>query len=287
MKKSVITGLFIFFAFGAKAQINIGIFGGAAAYNGDLTSEIFPKKVTNGALGLSVSYEVTDKIHVRLGGMYAIVGGADRFSKDSGRLIRNLAFETKIIEGSLVGEYHLFSLYERKLSPYVFGGVAVFNFNPYAYYNGKQKVFLKPLSTEGQGLAGYTDKKPYNLTQLAIPFGGGVKYALTEKIRVGIEGSMRYLFTDYLDDVSTSYANQADLLAAKGQIAVDMSYRGDETFGSPFYPTKGEKRGSPDVKDFYYYAGISLSVGLSSGSGNGGYGRGIRGRAKTGCPSVY
>ena len=285
MKKLILTVLIFSVSVAAFSQrIHIGVFGGAAAYNGDLTEELFPKKVTNGALGLTVNHEVTDQIIVRLGGTYAIVGGADRFSKDTSRQVRNLAFETMLIEGSLVGEYYLFNLYERRISPYAFAGFAVYSFNPYAYNNG-QKVFLNPLSTEGQGLSGYPDRKPYSLTQLAIPFGGGVKFALTENLRIGIEGGLRKLFTDYLDDVSTNYVDATELLAAKGQLAVDMSYRGDETIGSPFYPSKGTQRGSPKAKDYYYFTGLHLTYKI--GSASGGYGRGIKGGGRTGCPNVY
>src|SRR6185295_9077554 len=96
---------------------------------------------------------------------------------------------------------------------------------------------------EGQGIAGY-QRSPYALTQFAIPLGGGVKYALTSNIHTGLEIGIRKLFTDYLDDVSTTYADPNDLLAAKGQLAVDMSYRGDEIAGGdPNYPTKGAQRG--------------------------------------------
>ncbi len=58
-------------------------------------------------------------------------------------------------------------------SSYVFGGVALFHFDPYVMDSG-EKVFLKPLSTEGQGLAEYPDRKAYSLTQFTLPFGAGV-----------------------------------------------------------------------------------------------------------------
>jgi hypothetical protein len=198
-------------------------------------------------------------------------------------LKRNLAFETAISEFSVVGEYYLNDLYERRFSPYVFAGLAAFHFDPYAYNGTREKIFLKPLSTEGQGIAGYPDRKPYRLTQMAIPFGGGVKFAVTEKLRVGLEGSFRKLFTDYLDDVSTTYIDPADLLAARGQLAVDMSYRGDEAANpDPNYPAKGYQRGGADKKDFYYSVGVHLTYRL--GSGNSAASR----KSKTGCPSnVY
>lgn len=274
-------------------NIHVGLFGGVSAYSGDLTRKIFPKKVTNGAIGVTVNYELLQQVMIRAGFTYSIVGGADRFSDDSALRARNLAFETHISEFSLIGEYYIFNLDEQKFSPYLFGGLAVFHFNPYAYNGTTERVFLKPLSTEGQGLSAYPDRKPYALTQLALPFGAGVKYAFNDRIRLGLELGLRKLFTDYLDDVSASYADPADLLAAKGQLSVDMSYRGDELpGGNPNYPAKGAQRGGVKHKDSYYFLGLHLTYRLGSGdnstrSGVFGGGNFLGGKKKGyGCPSV-
>src|SRR5687767_10303306 len=194
MKLNHLLVCLVFFTSTSIAQIHVGVFGGLAAYNGDLAEKIFPKKVTNGAIGITGNYEINDQIMVRAGFTYAIVGGADRFSDNPELVIRNFSFETSLFEFSALGEYYLFNLYDRRYSPYVFGGLAVYRFNPYAFDRNIQKVFLKPLSTEGQGLPGYPERKPYSLTQLAIPFGGGVKFTITENFRVGIELGMRKLF---------------------------------------------------------------------------------------------
>jgi hypothetical protein len=266
-------------------QMHIGIFGGLAAYNGDLTDKIFPKKVTNGAIGITLNYELKDQIMIRGGFTYAVVGGADRYSDNAEAVKRNLSFETSVAEFSVVGEYYLYNLYDRRYSPYAFAGLAVFHFNPYAYNGGRNKIFLKPLSTEGEGLPGYPDRKPYSLTQPAIPFGGGVKFAVNDDLRVGIEVGFRKLFTDYLDDASKYYIDPNDLLAAKGQLAVDMSYRGNEIpNGDPNYPPKSIQRGNAKSKDWYYFTGIHLTYRLGSGNRSGGlFGRGNK---KYGCPSV-
>lgn len=287
MKNSLSLLILIFSASLLSAQrLHVGVFGGAAAYNGDLTDKIFPKKVTNGAIGITVNYELQDQIMLRGGLTYSIVGGADRFSDKPDIRTRNLSFETSIIEFSAVGEYYLLNLYERRYSPYAFAGLAVFKFNPYAYYGNQQKVFLKPLSTEGQGLSNYPDRKEYSLTQFAIPFGGGVKFAVTENLRIGLEGGIRKLFTDYLDDASKNYIDPADLLAAKGQLAVDISYRSDEVGGSLVYPDKTSQRGNPKSKDMYYFAGLHLTYKLGGGGG-GGFGGGGR-KNRMGCPTnVY
>lgn len=295
MKTIRLLGALLIIGSSAFSQnVHIGLFTGLSAYQGDLTDKFFPKKVTNGAIGVTVNYELTPQIMLRGGFTYSIVGGADRFSNDDSLRARNLAFETKIVEFSALAEYYFFDLTQQKLSPYVFGGFAVFHFNPYDYNGSTQKIFLAPLSTEGEGLSGYPDRKPYALTQLALPFGGGLKYAFTDNLRLGLELGMRKLFTDYLDDVSTTYVDPNDLLAAKGQLAVDMSYRGDElTGGNPNYPVKGAQRGGSKHKDWYYFLGLHLTYRLGSGDNSnrsgvfgGGNFKGKR-RKDYGCPAVH
>lgn len=281
MKKARLLIVFVFLSNAVFAQrFHIGVFGGVAAYNGDLTEKIFPRKVTNGAIGITGNYELTDKFMLRAGFTYAVVGGADRFSNDSGRIARNLSFETAITEFSLLGQYYLQNLYDHKFTPYVFGGLAVFHFNPYAYNGSTDKIYLRPLSTEGQGIPGYG--KTYKLTQLAIPLGGGIKYAFTDNIHLGLEAGLRILFTDHLDDVSGNYADPADLLANRGQLSVDMAYRGDELpGGDPTAPAKGSQRGSFKYKDRYYFAGLHLTFRLNSGGGWNGSGS----RNSVRCPA--
>jgi opacity protein-like surface antigen len=278
----VLTAFLLVTTFAQAQRVHVGLFGGLSAYNGDLTDKIFPKKVTNGAIGVTVNYEWKDQIMFRGGLTYAVAGGADRYSEKPDLVARNLSFETSILEFSLVGEYYLLNLYDHRISPYIFGGLAVYHYNPYTYSNGN-KVYLKPLSTEGQGIAGYPGREPYGLTQFAMPFGGGIKFAISENLRVGVEVGLRKLFTDYFDDVSSTYADPNDLLAAKGQLAVDLSYRGDElSNGDPVYPGKGAIRGGETKKDMYYFSGIHLTYRLG---GTGGL-FGSSNKRKYGCPVV-
>jgi opacity protein-like surface antigen len=288
MRRFCLSGGFLLLASMLFSQkVHIGVFGGLAAYQGDLTDKIFPKKVTNGVIGVSVNYELTEQFMIRGGFNHSIVGGADRFSEDDSLRARNLAFETRLTEFSVIGEYYLFNLYDQKFSPYVFAGLAVYHFNPYAYDSQKEKVFLKPLSTEGEGLSQYPDRKSYALTQLAIPFGAGVKYAFTDNLRLGLELGMRKLFTDYFDDVSTTYVDPNDLLAAKGQLAVDMSYRGDELpGGNQVYPSKGAQRGGATHKDWYYFFGLHLTYRLGGDGGGGSYHNSGKKNKQYGCPHV-
>ena len=264
--------------------MHIGVAGGLSNYNGDLMDKPYHSKMTNGFIGLTIHYEVQDKILVRGAYNFARVNGSDIYSEKENLRMRNLSFESPISEISLVGEYYLFNLYERRFSPYVFLGLAAYHFNPYSYDTNGTKVFLKPLKTEGQGII--PGKKEYALWQMAIPIGGGVKFSITENIRVGIELGMRKLFTDYLDDVSTNYPDYNELLAAQGQTAVDFSYRGDEVpGGDPVFPAKGTQRGGFQQRDIYYFTGLNISFRLpfgSGGNGGGGFGK----KNKFGCPKV-
>jgi opacity protein-like surface antigen len=266
-------------------SLHVGVFGGLSNYQGDLIDNIFVKNSTKAAGGINLQYEVTERFSLRGGFTFAKVTGNDDFNSKTYLQTRNLHFESSISEFSLLGEFSPFSLYNMRWTPYVFGGIAVFRFNPYTKDSLNAKVFLKPLSTEGQGLEGYEDRKPYSQTQFAIPFGGGFKYAISDNIRIGAELGIRKLFTDYLDDVSTNYADPTDLLAQRGQLAVDYSYRGDEVeVGDPAYPAKGAQRGGAKQKDLYYFTGLTLSFRLGSSYGGTFAGKGKKGNY--GCPKV-
>lgn len=252
---------------------------------GDLNDK--PFKRTKPAMGLSVNYEISDRVMLRSGLTLGKVEGGDRYSGTSFlKQVRNLSFQSSLTEFSLLGELTAFNLYNIRWSPYFFGGIAVYRFNPYTVDSGK-KVFLQPLGTEGQGLAAYPERQPYKLTQFALPFGGGIKYNINDDIRVGFELGFRRLFTDYLDDVSRSFADEDLLLAAKGPKAVQLAYRGDEvpgedaTYPDNGYPAKDAQRGNPKTNDWYYFTGIHLTFRLGGGYGKT-FASGQSGRY--GCP---
>lgn len=276
--------LVTFFSLPAQ-RVHVGIAGGLANYNGDLLDRLYPKKLTNGFIGFTIHYELQDQLLLRGSYNFARVNGSDAFSKKPVLQERNLQFESAVSEFVIAGEYYLFNLYEKRLSPYGFIGIGIFHFDPYSSDSSGRKVFLHPLSTEGQGI--YPNKKTYSLWQPVVPFGGGIKFAVTENLRIGFEIGLRKLFTDYLDDVSTSYPDRNDLLAARGQTAVDFSYRGDEYPGGNMnFPTKDTQRGGAEQKDIYYFTGLTISfrpsLGVSGGAGTKGFGK----KSKFGCPTV-
>lgn len=277
---------FLFLSTVSYSQVRVGVFGGIGNYQGDLINNMYVGKLTRPAVGITGSYDVTDRLTLRAGFTYAQVAGNDRYNTRGDLRLRNISFESDILELSLVGEFYTFRFENKRWSPYVFGGIAAYHFNPYILTTDDEKIFLKPLSTEGQGLEGYQNK-PYSLTQFALPFGAGIKFDITENVRMGAEVGLRKLFTDYLDDISTNYADQNDLITQRGELAAAVAYRGDEVAGgNPNYPAKGAQRGSEAYKDWYYLTGLTLSFQLGNGplfnkgSGN----RKIR--SGFGCPKV-
>ncbi len=251
-------------------QVSLDLFGGLSNYQGDLQTKRFTTDQSRGAFGIGLRYGLTDHFDVRTNFTYARIGAADKFDKSDATLrARNLSFESKITEGNLLLDYNIINLKYHSFTPYVFGGLAIYHFNPYAYDSLGNRVYLKPLSTEGEGLAQYPDRKPYHLTQLAIPFGFGIRWRVTDNVMLSYEVGLRKTFTDYLDDVSTTYVDEATLVADKGPQAAGMAFRGDEVKNGATYPPSGTVRGGSKFKDWYYFSGVTVSIGIGATRGRG------------------
>lgn len=268
----------------AQSAPEVGIFAGMSTYNGDLQDKRITFNQSHPAVGIFIRKSIYKRFSARLGVTFGKISGADSLSSDSSIQLRNFSFQSSIMDVHLMAEYNFFDMAETGFTPYVFLGLAIAHFDPYAKDSAGQKVYLRPLSTEGQGLSQYPDRKPYNLTQITIPFGAGIKYAVSPVVNIGFEISMRKTFTDYLDDVSTTYVDRNTLEAERGITAVKYAFRRDELPGhsKDSYPGEGEMRGSPKAKDWYYYTGFTVSFNLN---GNSGRNRGALQQIK--CPPSY
>jgi uncharacterized protein DUF6089 len=240
-----------------------GVFAGAVNYQGDLKPTSFTFNHSNPAFSFSVRKPLGKWLSFKAGMAMAKIEGADEYNRDYLKT-RNLSFYSDIKEITAGLEINMLDITTKKFSPYLYGGISVFRFNPWTYDENGVKVYLQPLGTEGQGLAEYPKRKVYKLTQPALAFGIGARYAVGDNLNLGIEFSQRKSFTDYIDDVSTSYADYDVLLNARGMKAVEIAFRGDELQGGGSYPHDGEQRGTPSEMDWYYYFGITIEVKLSS-----------------------
>lgn len=250
-------------------RLHLNLFGGFSNYLGDLQEKSVTLEQSRRAFGAGLSYDVNHHLALRGGFAWGRIGADDKSNKATDLQLRNLSFQSSIREVHLLAEYSLFDLRYQKWTPYVFGGLALYHFNPYAYDTLGNKIYLRPLSTEGQGLSQYPDRKTYKLTQFALPVGAGIRLRLYDNITVSYELGLRKLFTDYLDDVSSTYVDQPVLAVAKGTTAVAMAYRGGELKNGNTYPAEGSIRGNPTFKDWYYMHGLTVSIGLHLGKKGG------------------
>lgn len=242
----------------------ISLFTGLMNYQGDLNPTSFKFSHSNFAGGIIIRKPLGRLFTVRAGVNIGTITAADRWNRDYLQQ-RNLSFTTTVKEAYAGLELTVLDFASKRFTPYLYGGVAVFHFNPWTKDNRGTKTYLKPLSTEGQGLPQYPSQKPYNLTQLAIPFGGGLKFAVSDGFALGVEFSQRKTFTDYLDDVSSHYVDRDVLLQAKGVKAVELSFREPEIpNGRTLFPAHGEQRGTPSEMDWYYFFGLTMEFKLNS-----------------------
>jgi hypothetical protein len=235
------------------------IMAGAAGYKGDLTQHVFSLKGTGPAAAFNLKYNYNELFILRGGIAWGQISADDKDNHRADLRNRNLNFHTTILEANLCLEMNLLEPDFFSAYPYVFLGLGVFHFNPYTYDDDGHKAFLQPLGTEGQGLAAYPDRKPYSRTQLCLPFGGGFKIYLNKHYDLVYELAGRALFTDYLDDVSTTYVNKQLLMVNSRPKAAELAYR---QTNAPF-PAEGDIRGDPKVKDWYFMTGLKLLIRLS------------------------
>ena len=290
LKKKILLLLVILFLylqpFTVSAQIvsntEIGLMVGGSYYLGDINSSHFDYMMPSG--GLVVRKNIDRRIVVKAEGLIGYIRGDDaRNTNDPSLLSRNLHFRSPIYELSGQIEFNFLpyetgnSLYP--FTPFVFTGVSLFRFNPQAEANDGEWVDLQPLGTEGQGTTAFPERIKYPLIQFSIPMGGGFKIAVNKTFNIIIEYGIRKTFTDYLDDVSTTYPGQNPVdehgYSDMSDLAIEMSDRNIDVLnpnGDP-YPQlnsnwvsrkSNTQRGNSKNKDWYTFTGITLSFKLLS-----------------------
>lgn len=255
-----------------KKELQIGL--GATQFNGDL----------GGSVGIGRDYSLKD-IDIQATGMAGWLGyryrfhpyfatttslsvfqlkGNDKWSEEPMRNWRSLNFKSLSFEIQQRIEYIFaanekfsstfnlpgnYSKKNRNEQYYVFAGLGLLYFNPKSEYIDGRMVALRPLKTEGQAAM-------YSPLTLTIPAGIGFRMGISKMWRVGLELAYVKTFSDYIDDVSTTYADPTQLSSPEAQ------YFSNPVAGSsPFVP--GEKRGDTNQKDAYYHVNFILTRNLT------------------------
>jgi hypothetical protein len=201
------------------SEVGLGI--GGANYKGELSPNY---RFLNNQPAISLFYrrDISSPITARGGLMLSHrILDKNTFSDKAFNLPlhnwRQAEARVSFAELSLIGEYNFLDYYDLRqkprVSPYFFAGVAGL------LYNVK-------LSTDNPNLE-TTLNKPFETNiAVTIPFGVGVKYALSKHWNLGLEFGARKLLTDQLDNL---------------------------------FEIDGKQVANPYDNDWYFYNGISLS----------------------------
>ena len=247
----------------AKAQINdpktieVGPHVGVSYYMGDL-NPLYPFLQSRLEYGGVVRFNYNYRWSFRYDYAHAKVTSDDLVT--NWRPERGLNFTSNINDFSLEAEFNFLEYYtgnpRKNVSPYIFGGISVFLYNVYTKV-GDDMVNLKDYDTEGPepiDIKWYEKMVAKSFpVGFSIPFGFGVKFALSKHLAGTVEWRMQKTFTDYLDDVAKEYPETHALYVTE-----DASTTYDLTDPTGNY-LAGQQRGNSAYKDWFGMARASLT----------------------------
>jgi opacity protein-like surface antigen len=285
MKKLLFIVCALLLGTAAQAQRHeVGLFLGASYYNGDLNPSA-PFANAQPAAGVAYRYIMNPRWAFKFNGYYGNLEAHDKNNPEQSLRSRNLHFRSMILEfaGNMEFNFMRFNpgSERERFSPFIFAGLSVFRFNPRTQFGG-QWYDLQPLGTEGQGTTAYPDRSSYSLTSVGIPFGLGLKYSLGQNTVVALEWGMRKTFTDYIDDVSKTYADPYVLWAENTQASMLFGNRSMEdavlqlgldispvvgggnpqhmdSYAEMMFEMRDQQRGDESTKDWYSFVGITFT----------------------------
>jgi len=247
MKKRLLTLAFALFGAVSFSQTaEVGFFGGVSYYLGDINPGIHFLE-TKPAYGVIARVNIDSRWVVKATGFRGKIAGDDGLGKTNDQ--RGLAFESNITDISLTMEFNFFDYFtgsrRNVISPYIFGGAGIVIFNPKA-----EGVELRGIGTEGQNV-GFDGRKQYSRVAFSIPFGIGFKFSVNKRLCFSGEWGLRKSYTDYLDDVSTTYYLDGSQIDPANQEEVLSDPTG---LHQPY-----QWRGNPATDDWYCFTGISMT----------------------------
>lgn len=293
------TGLF---APVASAQYNLdyGFCIGTGNYLGDIGGDKFARRDFVADLHLNqtrlsshvfVRYRLSRVFAVRgqLGTVY--LQDDDALTSYIPRAARNASFRNFVNELSFRSEITLFqrplitgytSKFRAGLNVYVSGGITAFTHAPQAqldedavreHFPDEQSVVHQTLMARAAGgewldlRSQKTEGVEYGLASVGFPLGGGLSFIVNNKIRFGVELFWNITLTDYLDDVSGTYADPSTL-TSEGLVLSSPSSQAQinalgvaswNVAGHQYNPEGRTIRGNPENNDSYGTLQVTVS----------------------------
>lgn len=239
-----------------------GLFIGGAFFNGDVYSDISSN--TNITFGVDYRQNFNSRWAWRTDFKYGKVSGDDSNSDVTFELQRNLSFSNQYYQLGTYIEFNFlnFKPYNPRsyfqaadvFTPFVYIGLAGVYHNPKAQLAGNEYE-LKPLQTEGVS---------YSRLSVAVPFGIGFKFRVSDRIILSLSAELAPIFSDYIDDVSTRYPVDPNSLSKTGR---DLSNRTLESQG-PNSSSWGAQRGYEYNNDWLTSAVVTLNFNLKKNPSN-------------------
>ncbi|NRA52418.1 MAG: thrombospondin type 3 repeat-containing protein [Phaeodactylibacter sp.] len=172
-----------------------GILTGTTVVQGDLSSSRYGDF---DKMGITIGGYIQREFPSALSLRFQFIQGdfvGDDLSKPSGA--KGFGFRTVFSEASLLTEWHFLQHHniDTKWSPYIGLGMGLLFFNPSTDFRKIQQEAPIP----GEQADRLAQKRS---PSIVIPGNLGIKYALSDRLQLGLEANLRATFTDYIDGVS-------------------------------------------------------------------------------------
>lgn len=214
--------------------LNAGV--GTTNYTGDLSEWGSLAHLQLGAaLSASVGYRYSPHLTLRAEGQIYYLRGTQQ---NTHLAYNNLSFRSvnPDIWAGVQWDFWRADNRNHVIIPYALAGIGLTYLTPLATYQGKLHS-LAPLRTEGVA---------YNRLPPIVRYGLGVPIVTTERFRVCAEATYTHVLSDYVDDVSTVYADRS----AMNPLVAALADRRPEIGLTPW--PAGTQRGNASRNDGYF-----------------------------------
>ncbi len=243
----------------SQKGFEVGGWLGTSLYTGDLNTSF---QIEPGyAGGLVGRYNFDERISLKGSLNYARIHADDSDSDNFFERARGLNFSSQLIDATAHIEFNFFPYIhghkELFFTPYLAAGVSMTRFDPKTSFFDPDlmetiSVALQPLGTEGQ-LPG----EEYSRFSPGFSIGGGFKFDLNKLWSINIEVATRRVLSDYIDDVSSVYANPDDIDGNRRIILGSGVFPSDIADPTGNFE-EGKQRGNSRDNDSYTFIGIGV-----------------------------